>query len=158
AIRIVDVRNDRAGLASGAGAEILSVSERQAGHGQGGVVLLGTVKAIGILIVYRDLIHFRRRLIHLRALALPTVGRYIGSAVVRLEHVIRIFWIDPNIVMIAVGCDGAAERLAAVRALEPVFVANEDDVGISRVDAERVVIERTRDDRSGAVHLSPGRA
>ena len=72
------------GLAAGTDAEILPIAQRQAGHDHGGVVLLRAVDAIGILIVHRDLIDFRGRLIVLRAPGAAAIERDVGAAVVRL--------------------------------------------------------------------------
>src|SRR6185369_8010496 len=52
----------------------------------------------------------------------------------------------------------AAERPAAVGALEPAFVADVDDVGVGRVDSERREVERAGNEVALTVHERPGGA
>ena len=66
--------------------------------------------------------------------------------------------IDPHVVVIAVRRGRRAEALAAVAALVPAFVAHQDYVGVVGVHAERGVVERARDQVSGAVDQAPGGA
>ena len=80
------------------------------------------------------------------------------AAVVPLDHVLRVLRIDPHVVIIAVRNRRGAKRLAAVGALEPAFVANPDDIRVVRVDAERGVVERARDQRARTIDQRPARA
>ena len=85
-----DIGNDGTGLATGTGAEILAVAQRQAGHDDGGVVLLRAVDAVGILIVHRHLVNLGGGLVHLRAPGAAAIQRDVGPAIVGLNHVLRI--------------------------------------------------------------------
>src|SRR6185312_6101734 len=140
----VGAGDDGAGLAAGAGAPGLAIPQRETGDDDGGVVLLGAVDAVGILIVHGDLIDLGGGLIELRAPGLAAIERHVGAAVIALDHVERVFGVDPDGVIVAVRGALGAEGLAAVGALEPVLVADVDHVGVIGVHAQGVVIERTR--------------
>ena len=122
--------------------------KRQAGHDHRRIVLLRAVDAIRILVVHGHLIDFGGRLVILRTPGAAAIQRNVGAAVVRLHHELRVLRIDPDIVVVAMRRVGAAERLAAIGASKPVFVADENDIGIVGIDAQRRVIERPRDDRA----------
>ncbi len=138
------VGNDRARLAARTGAETLPVAGRQAGHDHGSVVLLRAVDPVGILVVHRHLVDLGGGLVGLRAPGASAVQRNVGAAVVGLNHELRVARVDPDIVMIAMRRGRGAKALAAVHALVPALVADEEKIGVVRIDPEGGVVERPR--------------
>src|SRR5262249_12326081 len=67
----------------------------------GGVVLLRAVDGVGILVVDVDAVELRRLLVVDRRPRGAAVERDVGTAVVALDHALRIFGIDPEIVVVA---------------------------------------------------------
>ena len=155
-VGILRVGDDGTGFASGADAELLTGAGGIAGDDDGGVILLRAVEAIGVLIIDGDLIDFGGGLIVFRTPGSAAIDRDNGTAIVCLQHVIRIFGIDPDVVIVGVRAEGAGESLAGVSRFEPAFVAYPDGVGIVGIDTERVVVERARDEIAGAVDELPG--
>src|SRR6185437_6607264 len=89
--------DDGTGLA--AGTEIVGgrmiVDQHAAGKDHGIVVLLGTVDAVGELVIHGDLVDLRGGLVELAGPGLAAIERNVGAAVVGLDHVERVLRVDP---------------------------------------------------------------
>src|SRR4051794_23932800 len=74
---------------------------RAARNGEVTVVLLGPVNVVREGVVDRDVIELRGRLVVLRCPCLTAISRNAGPAVVCVPNAIRILWINPEPVVIA---------------------------------------------------------
>ena len=119
------------------------------------VVLLRAVEFVRKLIVDPDAVDLRRRLVHLRRPGATAVSRDICAAIVRLDHDLAVFGIDPDVVIVAVRRAKRRERFATVGRFEETFGAGVDDVGISRIGAERRVVKRTLNQRALRIDQRP---
>ncbi len=63
---------------------------RPRGNTNGGIVLLGTVDAVGELIVGSDMVELAGQLVVQRGPALSSIERNAGTAIVTLNHTLRV--------------------------------------------------------------------
>src|SRR2546423_5590279 len=84
------------------------------------VVLLCAVDVIRKRVIDRDVIKLRGRLVLLCRPRFSSVSRNRDAAIVRVPNSLRVRWIDPEPVMIAMTCGQKGERFAAIdRTEEP---------------------------------------
>src|ERR1041384_1671655 len=76
------------------------------------VVLLRAVEFVRKLIVDPDAVNFRGRLIHLRRPRATAVSRNVSATVIRLDHNLTVFGIDPDVVIVAMRCAKRRECFA----------------------------------------------
>ena len=110
----------------------------------GAVVLLAAVEAIRIRVVDDDVVELRRRLVVLRAPALPAVDGDGHAAVVRVRHVARVLRVDPELVVVAVRGRQRRERAPAVDRLHDRRVHDVHDVRVRRIGGDVHVVPRAR--------------
>src|SRR5256884_4893780 len=116
-IRIARIGNDIAALPAADGVPVAAVNKaaitaRLDAHRR--VVLLRAVNTIEKIVVRRDVIELRGRLVVLRGPISAAVNRDGGTAVVAVDQAIGILRIDPQSVMIAVRRVEALESFASV--------------------------------------------
>ena len=87
------------------------------------VVLLRAVKLVRKLVVDPHAVDFCGRLIHLRRPGAAAVGGDVCAAVVRLDHDLAVFRVDPDVVVVAVRRAKRRERFTAVGGFEEAFGA-----------------------------------
>ncbi len=104
------------------------------------VVLLRAIDPVRELIVRRDPIELRRRLIVLRRPGLSAVERDGGAAVVAQDHPARVVRIDPEIVVVSVGHRQVGEGLPAVGRLVHLDVREINGVGVPRIGSDPRVV------------------
>ncbi len=142
-VMVARVDGDEAALA-GAGIGAVGQGDhapfRRAGHRDRGVVLLGAVDAVGILVVDVDTIELRRLLVVDRRPRSACVERYVGAAVVALDHAARIVGVDPQIVVVAMTGGDLAEAGAAVGRLPHLQIGDVDGVGMAGVGEDVGVV------------------
>src|SRR6266567_7786898 len=112
------------------------------------VVLLRAVEFVRELVVDPDAIDLRGRLIHLRRPGASAIGGDVGPSVVRLDHYLAVFGVNPDIVIVTVRHAKGDERFAAIDGLEETFGSSVYGVGVGRVSTERHIIEWTLNQRS----------
>src|SRR5262249_9313987 len=102
---VLRVHGDEARLA-GAGIGAVGQGDdapfRRRRHRDRGVVLLRAVDAVGVLVVDVDAVELRGLLVVDRRPRGAAVQRDVGAAVVALDHALRVFRIDPEVVVVAV--------------------------------------------------------
>src|SRR4051812_37034392 len=122
-VPIPRIGNDKAALAAARLEPILrrdNAGVGPAGDADIGVVLLGAVDVVGKRVVDGDVIKLSGRLIVLGCPRLASVSRNSRATVVGICDSLRILWIDPETVMIAVAGRQKSEGFSAVdRAEEP---------------------------------------
>ena len=131
---------------------------RDARHDHRRVVLLRTVQQIRVLLVHRDHVELRRRLVEDARPGAAAIGRHVRAAVVRLNRVGGVVGIEPDAVVVAVWCRHGAERRAAVAGALQRQRAHPDVVRVLRIDVDVVEIERPAAQVRGVVHELPGRS
>ncbi len=127
-----------------------------AGHRDGGIVLLGTVQAVGELIVDRDPVELRCRLIPLGRPRATPVERDRGAPVVALHHDVGVVGVDPQRVAVAVRHRGHGQvARAAVHRLVEENVVDPDRVLVLRISGDAHVVPRTVPELLLAGELAP---
>src|SRR5206468_4844887 len=94
------------------------------------VVLLGPVQLVRELMIQPHAVELPGHLIQLRRPRPATVERYVGSAVVRLNHDVAVLGTDPDVVVVTMGRSQRRECLAAVDRFEEGLGAGIDDVRV----------------------------
>ena len=162
-VRIAGLGHHRAGLAAAVrlpsrlGAAGLGAF-RQAGHRNGGIVLLAGVEAVGEVVRDVHLVELGCGLVQLGGPRVAAVDRDVGAAVVRLDHDERVVRVDPEVVVVAVGCGAPRPVAAAVRA-HPVALGHPpEDVRVGGMGLQIRVVEGPVADRLEVGDLVPGGA
>ena len=94
----------------------------------------------------------------LRGPRLPAVERYVGAAIVRIDHPVRVARGDPQIVVVAVGHGDLAERLAAVARAVEARVEGVHDLGVLGIGVHPGVVERPLPQAPFIIDQGPCRA
>ena len=113
---------------------------RRARDGDRGVVLLGAVDAVGILVVDVETIELRRLLVVDRRPRSACIERYVGGAVIALDHAAGVAGVDPQVVVVAVTGRDLAKTRAAVGRLPHLQVGDVDRVGVAGVGEDMRVV------------------
>ena len=122
-----------------------------------GVVLLRTVDVVRKIVVERDAIKLRRRLI-LFGPASPAVVGDIRAAVVALDHPVGIVRSDPEIVVVAMRNIDRAKSDCAVIRFEEANVQNVNRIDVLRICIDTRVVPRALSQRRCSftlVHVCP---
>jgi hypothetical protein len=124
----------------------------------GAVVLLGAVDVVRKVLIERNAVELAGRLVHHRAPAGSAIERDVCSAVVGLDHAIRIVVGDPEIMIVAVRSPDLLEVLPAVGGLEEAGVDRVDRVRVLGIGKDTGVVPGTLLDVALVVDLCPRRA
>src|SRR5712691_2557283 len=112
-------------------------------HADGGIVLLRTIHPIRELVVSGDMVELRGELVVDGRPGVTTVERDAGTAVVPLDHALRVTRIDPQVVVVAVRCGDLEERSPAVDRFPALVVEDPDRVGVLWVSEDMLVVPGT---------------
>ena len=135
-VRIVGLDRDVAALG---GTRRVAVAPRDGAHAGAarhrdrGVVLLASVDHVRELVVDVEVVELRGRLVVDRRPRVAGGERHPGTAVVGADHAVGILRIDPEAVVVAVGCDELGELVATVDRLPRLHVEHEHRVGVGRM-------------------------
>ena len=102
--------------------------------------MLCAVDPIREMVVRRDAIELRRRLIQISRKSFSAVIRDLSAAIVRDDHSLCVFRIDPQIMVIAVWCVDRAKRLAAIRGMPKLNIDHVDFVDIFRAGVNTGIV------------------
>ena len=108
-----------------------------------GVVLLGGIDAIGKLIVDVHAVKLGGKLVVNRRPSFSAVIRNTSSTVVSLHHSLRIFRVDPKVVIVSVRSSDFAEISTAVGRFPHLQVCNINSIGVLRISENVAVIPWT---------------
>src|SRR6476661_2300779 len=86
------------------------------------------------------MVELRGRLIEDRRPRVTTIEGDAGSAVVALDHAIRVARVDPEAVVVAMRCRNPDEALAAVSRFPTAQIEDPDRVGVARVSEDMHVV------------------
>ena len=128
-----------------------------AGNGDGRVVLLRAIDAIGKLIVHGHVIKLGRGLHVLTGPALAPVEGDVRSPVVGLDHVHGVVGIDPHVVVVTMRhTDAVVESLAPIVGAEEAHVEHVHRVFLFGVCVDVGVVPRPLAERPVLVGAGPG--
>ena len=117
-------------------------ARRAARNGHRRVVLLAAVEPEGCLVVQRQAVDLRGRLVLLGRPGAAAVEADVGAAVVALNEIQRIVGVDPQGVVVTVRDADRPEARAAVDRTPEHHVQDVDRVGVLRVGLEVGVVPR----------------
>ncbi len=119
------------------------------------VVLLSRVELVRKVVVDRHVVELRRRLVVLRAPALPAIQRDRAAAVVGVRHVVAVGRVDPEAVVVAVHRVHHRKRPPAVDRLEHRCVHHPHHVGVLRIGDDIHVVPRACLDQAILAQQAP---
>ena len=130
----------------------------RAGYADTGVVLLGAIDTVRVLVVYCYMVKLAGELIIDGGPGRAAVKRDAGSAVVAFYHAQRILWVDPEVMVVTVGCCDLGVILAAVAGFPHFEIVDIDRVGILRIGEDMAIVPGALDEIPVIRDLYPGRA
>ena len=143
-VRVLRVGHDVAAFAARRGFPVPFADRAAQGRARpdahGGVVLLAAQQAEREVIVQGDAVHLRGGLVRLGRPVLAAVVAHVGAAVVGLDHSLRVVRVDPQVVVVAVGCCDRFEGLAAVLRAMEAHVQHVHGVLVGRVGVDPGVV------------------
>src|SRR5690606_26477175 len=160
-VRLGRLDRDVAGLAAARHLVVVPgdrAVEADARHAHGRVVLLRAVDVVGRLVVDGDVIELRGRLVHDRRPAQTAVEADDRAAVVALDDAVRVLWVDPDVVVVAVRGRDHREGLAGVDRLEELLLQDPDGVLVGGVGVDMAVVPVPGAQRRVVVDVLPVRA
>ncbi len=141
---IARIRRNVAALTSAYGVPACAVNtaRRCAGNRHRRVVLLRSIEVIRETVVSDHVIELRRRLVPLIRPTCAAVGAYVGSAVIRFNHAVRIIGINPQAMIVAVRHANRAKSFSAVVGAIHSRVQHINAVGVAWIGKNMRVIKR----------------
>ena len=144
---VAGLRHPRSGFASTRidepGSRILRAKRRLTRHGnRGRVVLLSGIQPVRILVIHFYLVNLDRRLIELRRPGLAAVVGDVCATVVTLDEEVRIFRVNPHVMVVVMRRNHAGPRFAAILGFDESSRERVNDIGILRVGLDVAVVER----------------
>src|SRR5215510_12528504 len=127
-------------------------------HADGRVVLLRTVHPVGELVICVDMIELRGELIVDGRPGVAAVEGNAGPAIVALDHALRVTWVDPQVVIVAVRGGDLGERSATVSRFPGLVVEDPDGIGVLWIGKDVLVVPRTPLQVTVIADQLPGRA
>src|SRR6202012_407402 len=120
------------------------------------LILLGSVDSVGDLIIRDYTIDLRGWLVQLSRPRLSSVHRDGSSAIVAFDHYLRVFRVDPEIVIVAVWHGNRVESFSTVRGSEEISIGGVDHVRIFGIGKDVPVIPRAPE--KGALRVDADKA
>ncbi len=160
-VRVVGTHGDVAALAAADRVPVLvgdPEARRAALDAQRAVVLLRAAHPIGEVVGRGDVIELRGRLIILTSPGHPAVVGDVGAPVVPFDHAERVARIDPEVVVVSVGCANPLVGAAAVSRLMEAHVENVNRVLVLGIGVDVRVVPGPLPERPVIVYPRPSGA